>query len=109
MENSKSNELKKWYLGLDVGTNSVGWAVTDPDYNILKCKGNATWGINLFDEASTSAERRTNRTSRRRLQRKKQRIAYLQEFLAPEIAKVDDKFYIRLKESALWAEDRTTV
>lgn len=108
MENSKSNELKKWYLGLDVGTNSVGWAVTDPDYNILKCKGNATWGINLFDEASTAAERRTNRTSRRRLQRKKQRIAYLQEFLAPEIAKVDDKFYIRLKESALWAEDRTT-
>ena len=41
MENSKSNELKKWYLGLDVGTNSVGWAVTDPDYNIRKCKGNA--------------------------------------------------------------------
>ena len=29
----------KYYLGLDMGTNSVGWAVTDPNYNLLKAKG----------------------------------------------------------------------
>lgn len=23
----------KYYLGLDMGTNSVGWAVTDPNLN----------------------------------------------------------------------------
>ena len=22
--------MEKYYLGLDIGTNSVGWAVTDP-------------------------------------------------------------------------------
>lgn len=30
-----------YYLGLDVGTNSVGWAVTDPEYNVLRFKGNS--------------------------------------------------------------------
>ena len=29
---------KSYYIGLDVGTNSVGWAVTDTDYNLLKFK-----------------------------------------------------------------------
>ena len=28
----------KYYLGLDMGTNSVGWAVTDANYNLLKAK-----------------------------------------------------------------------
>lgn len=26
----------KYYLGLDMGTNSVGWAATDPEYRLLK-------------------------------------------------------------------------
>lgn len=29
----------KYYLGLDMGTNSVGWAATDPEYRLLKAKG----------------------------------------------------------------------
>ena len=28
-----------YYLGLDMGTNSVGWAVTDKNYNLLRAKG----------------------------------------------------------------------
>ncbi|MBP5262046.1 MAG: type II CRISPR RNA-guided endonuclease Cas9 [Clostridiales bacterium] len=104
----KFDGSQEWYLGLDIGTNSVGWAVTDLEYNILRFNGNAMWGVYLFDEAKTSAERRTNRTARRRLERKKQRIGLLQEFFAREIADKDDKFYIRLKESGLWADDRTT-
>ena len=36
MKNNKNNiKTGEYYLGLDVGTNSVGWAVTDKDYNIL--------------------------------------------------------------------------
>ena len=27
---------KDYYIGLDIGSNSIGWAVTDTDYNILK-------------------------------------------------------------------------
>lgn len=26
---------KKYYIGLDIGTNSVGIAMTDQDYNLL--------------------------------------------------------------------------
>ncbi len=28
----------KYYLGLDMGTNSVGWAATDPEYRLLRSK-----------------------------------------------------------------------
>ena len=28
--------MKKYNIGLDIGTNSVGWAVTDLENNILK-------------------------------------------------------------------------
>lgn len=99
MGKSKFDENTEWYLGLDVGTNSVGWAATDTEYNVMKFNGNATWGIYLFDDAKTAAARRTNRTARRRLARRKQRIALLQDFFAKEIAKVDPLFYTRLKES----------
>lgn len=42
---------KEYYLGLDIGTDSVGWAVTDTDYRIPKFKGNAMWGIRLLMRA----------------------------------------------------------
>ena len=28
-------ENKVWYLGLDIGTASVGWAATDTEYKII--------------------------------------------------------------------------
>lgn len=96
-----------YYLGLDVGTNSVGWAVTDRDYQLLKCKGNAMWGARLFDAAQDASGRRTNRTSRRRLARRNQRLQLLELLFAPEIAKVDPLFFRRMEESALWLDDKT--
>lgn len=36
---------KPYYLGLDMGTNSVGWAVTDQQYNLLKAKKQAMFRI----------------------------------------------------------------
>ena len=38
-------EIGDYYLGLDIGTSSVGWAVTDPEYNILNYRRKALWGI----------------------------------------------------------------
>ena len=70
----------KYYLGLDMGTNSVGWAVTDIQYNILKVKGKDLWGIREFNEASTAAERRTHRVSRRARQRKTVLIGLLKYY-----------------------------
>lgn len=95
-----------YYLGLDIGTNSVGWAVTDNQYHILKFHSKALWGIRLFDEGIKADERRTHRASRRRIQRKEQRIKILQELFAEEISKVDPGFYQRLKDSKYYKEDK---
>ena len=87
---------KPYYIGLDVGTSSVGWAVTDTDYNLLRFQGKHMWGSRLFPEAKTAKERRTQRTMRRRLQRRKQRLMILETLFACEINKVDKHFFERL-------------
>ncbi len=99
---------KPYYVGLDVGTNSVGWAVTDTDYNLLRFRGKHMWGSRLFPEAETAKERRTQRTMRRRLQRRKQRLMILEALFATEIDKVDKQFFERLHESDLWQDDKKT-
>ncbi len=97
---------EKYFIGLDMGTDSVGWAVTDCDYKICKCGGKAMWGVRLFDEAKTSAERRTVRIARRGTERHRQRLGWLQEVFSPEIAKVDPAFYQRLAESKFSEDDK---
>lgn len=98
---------KDYYIGLDVGTDSIGWAVTDTCYNILKFKGNAQWGIRLLDESKTAEERRVFRSSRRRTQRNKFRIQCLEMLFNEEIAQKDVSFYQRLHDSNLWEEDKS--
>lgn len=99
--------METYYLGLDIGTNSVGWAVTDPSYRLERFHKKDMWGIRLFEQADTAADRRTKRTNRRRLQRRHQRIQLLQELFAEEMAKVDDTFFLRLNESKLHLEDKS--
>ncbi|MBF1295158.1 MAG: hypothetical protein HXM96_03505, partial [Parvimonas sp.] len=66
-------EFKDYYLGFDIGTNSVGWSVTDQQYKILRFNKKDMWGSRLFEEAKTAKERRVYRNSRRRLDRRKRR------------------------------------
>ncbi|MCQ2463466.1 MAG: type II CRISPR RNA-guided endonuclease Cas9, partial [Clostridia bacterium] len=96
---------KNIFLGLDIGTDSLGYAVTDEEYNLLKFKGNHAWGVTIFDEASLQTERRGFRSARRRLDRRQQRVKLIQELFANEIAKIDPRFYIRQQESFLFRED----
>ncbi|MEA4976999.1 MAG: type II CRISPR RNA-guided endonuclease Cas9 [Methanomassiliicoccaceae archaeon] len=98
-----------YYLGLDIGTDSVGWAVTDPDYNILEFNRKAMWGIHLFKSGETAEKRRSLRTARRRLQRRKQRISLLRDLFRDEINAVDPGFYDRLDSSRLQSEDRNDI
>lgn len=97
---------KEYYLGLDMGTSSVGWAVTNSEYKLLRAKGKDLWGVRLFEEAETSAERRTYRISRRRRQREKIRMGMLRELFGAEIEKIDSGFYARLDDSKYYKEDR---
>ena len=95
---------QEYYLGLDMGTGSVGWAVTDSEYHVLRKHGKALWGVRLFESASTAEERRMFRTSRRRLDRRNWRIEILQEIFAEEISKKDPGFFLRMKESKYYPE-----
>jgi len=97
---------RDYYVGLDMGTSSVGWAVTDTEYNLLRAKGKDMWGVRLFSEASTSAERRSHRTARRNHNRQKAREGILKEIFDDEIRKVDSGFFERLRDSKYYLEDK---
>ena len=98
---------KIWYLGLDIGTASVGWAATDTEYKIIRKNKKRLWGVRLFEEATTADERRGYRSNRRRLARRKWRLNLLEELFEKEIAKIDSNFFLRLKESQYHYEDKT--
>jgi CRISPR-associated endonuclease Csn1 len=36
---------KSYYIGLDLGTNSIGFAATNPQYEVLKFHQKAMWGF----------------------------------------------------------------
>lgn len=109
---------KKYSIGLDIGTNSVGWAVITDEYKVpskkFKVLGNTDRhsikknliGALLFDSGETAEATRLKRTARRRYTRRKNRICYLQEIFSNEMAKVDDSFFHRLEESFLVEEDK---
>ena len=103
----KDEKKSNYYVGLDIGTNSVGYAVTNMDYSMCKHKGNPMCGVTLFDEAEKCDKRRGYRSGRRRLDRRQQRVLLVQELFADEIAKVDSNFFVKIRESALFAEDKT--
>lgn len=95
----------RYYWGIDAGTNSMGHAATDTNYNLLKINGEPAWGVTVFDEASSCSERATFRTSRRRRRRAKFRVKLLQDLFAPEIAKLDENFFKRLQGSYLYRDE----
>ena len=99
-----TNNLK-YSIGLDIGTSSVGWCVTDEENNIVKKSGKHLWGSRLFDEGKTAADTRTFRGVRRRTERRKNRIRYLQSILLEDIEKVDENFIPRLQQSNLIKDD----
>ena len=116
-ENSNNQEVglkeqewkckKDYNIGLDIGVASVGWFVTDENNNILKKNNKHMWGSRLFDEAETAKVRRNFRSARRRLNRRKQRIIYLQEIFKDEMNKEYPNFFPMLKEASNVHEDKT--
>ena len=109
---------KKYSIGLDIGTNSVGWSVITDDYKVpskkMKVLGDTDKhfvkknliGALLFDEGTTAEGRRLKRIARRRNTRRKNRLRYLQEIFSEEMSKVDSSFFHRLDDSFLVPEDK---
>lgn len=101
-------ENKNYYVGLDIGTDSIGYAATDESYNLLKYKGKPVWGTHIIEEAKLKSDKRQYRTARRRLDRKQQRVTLIKTIFAKEISKIDPDFFKREEESSLLAEDSST-
>lgn len=96
-----------YYVGFDIGTDSIGMALTDTSYKVLKYKGKAMWFVRLFDKSMTAKERRDFRSGTRRLARKRERVSLLQMLFNSAISEKDVAFFQRLKESNLYEEDKT--
>ena len=109
---------KPYSIGLDIGTNSVGWAVITDSYKVpskkMKVLGNTSkkyvkknlLGALLFESGITAEGRRLKRTARRRYTRRRNRILYLQEIFSTEMATLDDAFFQRLDDSFLVPDDK---
>lgn len=98
-----NNEI---FMGLDPGTDSVGWAVTNEKYNLVKKNGKSLWGVYMFEEANPQKDRRTHRSNARRLKRRKERICLLQDLFEKEMNEVDPTFFKRLNFSFCKLEDK---
>ena len=83
----KSSYLpKKYSLGLDIGTSSVGWAVLDLDKERIH-----DLGVRIFERPedpqngdSLAKPRRDARSARRRLKRRRQRLNHLKKFFVDQ-------------------------
>lgn len=97
---------KEYNVGLDIGTNSVGWAVVNANTNEVIKKGKkALWGVRLFEEAKNAGERRVQRGTRRRFDRRRKRIKLLQQLFQDEIRTIDPNFFTKMKEAFYREED----
>ena len=45
----KRKNSKKYSIGADIGTGSVGWAAIDENYDLLNYRGKNSFGVRLFD------------------------------------------------------------
>jgi CRISPR-associated protein, csn1 family len=82
MTQKYSYSPKKYSLGLDIGTSSIGWAVLDLDKERIH-----DLGVRIFERPedpqngdSLAKPRRDARSARRRLKRRRQRLNNLKQF-----------------------------
>lgn len=82
MAQNSSYLPKKYSLGLDIGTSSVGWAILDLDKERIH-----DLGVRVFERPedpqngdSLAKPRRDARSARRRLKRRRQRLNHLKQF-----------------------------
>ncbi|MDO4870713.1 MAG: type II CRISPR RNA-guided endonuclease Cas9 [Candidatus Saccharibacteria bacterium] len=86
MAEKSSYSPKKYSLGLDIGTSSVGWAVLDLDKKRIH-----NLGVRIFERPedpqngdSLAKPRRDARSARRRLKRRRQRLNHLKQFFVDQ-------------------------
>ncbi|MBQ7243978.1 MAG: type II CRISPR RNA-guided endonuclease Cas9 [Bacilli bacterium] len=99
-------EKEKLLIGLDIGTDSVGWAATNENFELKRIKGKTAWGARLFEKANNAQDRRMKRTTRRRNARRKYRIFLLSQLLGETLKQKDPDFLVRLANSSFVLEHK---
>lgn len=86
MAQNSSYLPKKYSLGLDIGTSSVGWAILDLDKERIH-----DLGVRIFERPedpqngdSLAKPRRDARSARHRLKRRRQRLNHLKQFFVDQ-------------------------
>lgn len=86
MAQKSSYSPKKYSLGLDIGTTSIGWAVLDLDKERIH-----DLGVRIFERPedpqngdSLAKPRRDARSARHRLKRRRQRLNHLKKFFVDQ-------------------------
>lgn len=97
----------KYKLGIDIGTNAIGWAVLDDNNDLVRKLGHSMRGVRMFDGSNDASDRRSHRSTRRMIRRRKERINLLRDIFKDEINQIDSTFFKRLDESFFDLEDRT--
>lgn len=84
-ENEIAKKQPSYGISLDMGTNSIGWAVVwdsgDKADQIVVRKGKRLYGARLFDAAEDSQKYRSARSARRTLGKKIWRLNLLKGVL----------------------------
>ena len=83
-----NKEKKTYYLGLDIGTESVGYAVTNETYDLMKFRGEPVWGTTTFEAAALAEARRMNRGARRRKLADGERFPHAEAHIAGEYKRI---------------------
>lgn len=85
-------------------------AVIDENGYLLNKGKHHLWGSRLFDQAQTAQNRRNYRSSRRRYNKRKERIRLLQMIMSDMVLEVDSSFFIRLEKTTfLDKEDKKAI
>lgn len=100
------NNFKEYNIGLDIGVGSVGWAITNENGELMKRQNKNLWGSRIFNEANTAANRRNFRSTRRRIERRRERINMLQSLLQDDMEQLYPNFFPRLRNSSLVYTDK---
>lgn len=100
LENDIAKKQPGYGISLDMGTNSIGWAVVwdsgDKTDQIVVRKGKRLYGARLFDAAQDSAKYRSARSARRTLGKKIWRLNLLKGLLKDYVLKEDKDFFKNL-------------
>lgn len=99
----------KYSIGLDIGVASVGFSVIDENYKLIRKTHNGVtknlWGSRLFNQADTAKKRRIYRSTRRRYNKRRERIRQLRYLMNDMVLNVDPTFFIRLENLSFLNEE----